>query len=650
MTFSPDGSRIVTGGWDQTAKVWDAKNGVELLSLKGHRGFVLSVAFSPDGTRIATGSDDSTVKVWDLPVYKETFSPEVKAIGDKIMENNIGWVTCPSCNKKQKYQTGYPQLYCISCWRLFKLENTAEAEIAAEASKDVAACEERLSQIDDLEVAYEEAYQSIKKIYEKLQLVKNKERKERYWKDFQFPVAPKALCGHHAAVYGVAYSPDGSRIVTLGGDCTVKVWDAHNYTEILSLKHNTWVSGVDYSPDGNYIATTSNGFMTIWDAITGKEITCLKEQIGYYTSIKFNPVNSKEILFSTSTHRLNIWDWEDNYTTEVVSKAAHTNSVVFSPDGKLILRGNLNGKLQVCSLNQELLSLEGHKSPVYSVAFSPDGTKFVSGSAYGTAKVWHSGSGKELFSLEGHKGAVYSVAFSSDGSKIITGSDDGTVKLWDAISGEELSEFRYASEVYSVAFSPDGSKIVVGNHDNTAKVCDISHMIKPSSAEAEYMYVFPSNKIEANFTIDDVPVDSPLHEVKAEDLFNKCVADLVVDDILEVEPVDDILEVEPVDDFEVECSPPYEVELVESPEEVPVEVVEGEGEMTELARVTCGQWSQEVHAVGKMISSVRKDLREVFNIHDGAIAQINGVTITDPDYIIKGGDHVEFIRPVGQKG
>ena len=65
MSFSPDGTRIVTGSFDQTAKVWDARTGTLLLDLKGHTDQVTSVRFSPDGTRIVTGSDDKTAKVWD---------------------------------------------------------------------------------------------------------------------------------------------------------------------------------------------------------------------------------------------------------------------------------------------------------------------------------------------------------------------------------------------------------------------------------------------------------------------------------------------------------------------------------------------------------------------------------------------------------
>jgi serine/threonine protein kinase len=65
VAFSRDGTRILTGSTDRTAKVWDARMGTPLLELKGHAGRVQSVSFSPDGTRIVTGSEDQTAKVWD---------------------------------------------------------------------------------------------------------------------------------------------------------------------------------------------------------------------------------------------------------------------------------------------------------------------------------------------------------------------------------------------------------------------------------------------------------------------------------------------------------------------------------------------------------------------------------------------------------
>jgi WD40 repeat protein len=71
VAFSPDGQRIVTGSWDNTAKVWDVASRKELFPLIGHSSLIMSVAFSPDGQRIATGSQDQTAKVWDAANGKE---------------------------------------------------------------------------------------------------------------------------------------------------------------------------------------------------------------------------------------------------------------------------------------------------------------------------------------------------------------------------------------------------------------------------------------------------------------------------------------------------------------------------------------------------------------------------------------------------
>ena len=68
MAFSPDGKRLASGNGDWPkgeVKVWDAATGQETLTLKGHTGWVSSVAFSPDGKRLASGSGDNTIRVWD---------------------------------------------------------------------------------------------------------------------------------------------------------------------------------------------------------------------------------------------------------------------------------------------------------------------------------------------------------------------------------------------------------------------------------------------------------------------------------------------------------------------------------------------------------------------------------------------------------
>ena len=116
-----------------------------------------------------------------------------------------------------------------------------------------------------------------------------------------------------------------------------------------------------------------------------------------------------------------------------------------------------------CVEMTELRTLAGHTNAVYSVAFSPDGSKIVSGSFDNTIRLWDAATGQQIGSpLNCHTYKVESVAFSPDGSKIVSGSWDKTVRLCDASSGQQIGSplKGHCQYVNSVAFSPDGSKIV----------------------------------------------------------------------------------------------------------------------------------------------------------------------------------------------
>ena len=173
--------------------------------------------------------------------------------------------------------------------------------------------------------------------------------------------------------------------------------------------------------------------------------------------------------------------------------SGYVYSVAYSPDGTKIISGSYDKTIKIWNANtgECLKTLEGHSYFVNSVAYSPDGTKIISGSGDGTIKIWNANTGKCLKTLNGHKYSVESVAYSPDGRKIIGGSRDKTIKIWNANIGRYLQILEgHSDDVNSVAYSPDGRKIISGSDDNTIKIwnANTGKCLKTLRGHADYVY------------------------------------------------------------------------------------------------------------------------------------------------------------------
>jgi glucose repression regulatory protein TUP1 len=141
----------------------------------------------------------------------------------------------------------------------------------------------------------------------------------------------------------------------------------------------------------------------------------------------------------------------------------------------------------------------GHTQEIYSLDFSRDGRRIVSGSGDRTARIWDmdsgtcivlavdgdgaagagAGTGAAVDATSGDAG-VTSVAISPDGRYVAAGSLDTIVRIWDASTGALVERLRgHRDSVYSVVFTPDGRGVVSGSLDKTLKYWDVSGLAAP---------------------------------------------------------------------------------------------------------------------------------------------------------------------------
>jgi WD40 repeat protein/serine/threonine protein kinase len=294
---------------------------------------------------------------------------------------------------------------------------------------------------------------------------------------FDLKGLPPRLQGVNNPVVRVAFSADGKRIVTAGGDTTARVYDATTGALQLELKEPAGdVSDAAFSPDGTRIATATVGLLKLWDARTGKAL--LDWRASATKRLAFSPDGTR-ILTGGHDQAVRVWDARTGKVLlEAKGMMFYDSTVVFSPDGKQIVAGRENGTALVidAQTGAVLLELKGRPNTpnlvyfhpiVMSAAFSPDGTRIVTAGRTGdqtaVANVWDARTGAELLDLKGHTGMVMSAAFSPDGERIITGSLDKTAKVWDARTGTPRIELKGIKFPTTCAvFSPDGSSIVTG--------------------------------------------------------------------------------------------------------------------------------------------------------------------------------------------
>jgi WD40 repeat protein len=502
IAVSPDSLYVLTAS-GTAAWIWDISTG-QLLHTLTHAEEVQAAAWSPDGQFVLTGARDGSVHFWDTvgeelftfagesgdSITAVQFSPDGQSIVAAAFDSGIRvWnlqthqqsLTLPGNAGTESVTFSPDGQYLLSGgWdnraRLWDAETGSELMVfEGHSSRPTPSGAHVIDGIvKDVAFSPDGSYV----------LTGSADFTARLWRTSSGQTI--RVFPHETEVTTAVFSPDGRYILTSSGN-TVRQWrmnSAEPYVfQVLMVGYDPEaITAVAYSPDGQYVVSIDGGNVAhLWDVETGSEVRSFGPDI---TSMAFSP--DGQYLATGGYHTVHIWNvTEDSPILSLDSGTLYGgNNLEFSPDGHYLLIGEENfARLVDTKTGEEVRVYADQTGFVYSVSFSPDGRYILLGVG-SNALMLDVETGQELRAFMGHTDDVLAASFSPDGSYVVTGSSDGTARLWNAETGEEIYQV-IADEtwVFDVAFSPDGQYVLTGDRDGTARLWSVQ------TGELVYTYV-----------------------------------------------------------------------------------------------------------------------------------------------------------------
>lgn len=280
-------------------------------------------------------------------------------------------------------------------------------------------------------------------------------------------------------VTALAFHPQGTELA-VGGYYEITIWnpvDGALLRRIKNVAQRTY--GLAYSPDGSRLATASGapgqmGEVRLYDAAQGTLVAQLGSMSDVAFDVAFSPDGAK-IAACGADRSIRIFDVATGQQEVLIEDHADwVLGIAWSPDGARLASASRDktAKLFDAKTGDALVTYPEHGEPVYGVAFNADGTQVLSAGRDKRILIWNPADGKQVAAIGGFGNEVFQIAFSA--GQIYGCSADKTVRQFAAENRAAVRSYAgHADWIYSLAISEPTRRLATGSYDGEVRVWNL---------------------------------------------------------------------------------------------------------------------------------------------------------------------------------